>query len=60
MNMMTSYPDVMLDANQVTVGVPLPDSMHHRLGKLHNGTQQRMAFDHSDNQSLHDGGIRFQ
>ena len=38
MNVMPSHPDMMLDANQVTMRVPLPDSMHHRLGELHNGT----------------------
>lgn len=38
MNVMTSHPNVMLDTNQVPMRVPLPDSMHHGLGELHNGT----------------------
>lgn len=38
MNVMASHPSVMLNADQVTLRVPLPNSMHYRLGKLHNGT----------------------
>lgn len=36
--MMASQSGMMLDADEVTLRMPIPDGVHHWLGKLHDGT----------------------
>jgi hypothetical protein len=43
---------VVLNTDEMTLRMPVTDGVNHRLGELHNGPEQRMAFDHSVNQSL--------
>lgn len=52
MHMMPCLPHVVLNTDEMALRVPMTNGVNHRLGKLHNGPEQRMAFDHSDNQSL--------
>ncbi|MDP9094983.1 MAG: hypothetical protein M3N26_00265 [Pseudomonadota bacterium] len=46
---------VMLDADEVSLRMPVPHGMNDWLCELHNRAQQRMTFDHSQDQSLRFG-----
>lgn len=52
MDMVAHLANVVLNADEMTLRMPVTDGVNHLLGELHNGPEQRMAFNHSDNQSL--------